>query len=654
MRAQPTSARALLAVACAALVAVLAPPVTGGGATAHAQAQVPRRMTLVSQSPYVGPGADLVFRLRVERSGLPAGSEVVVTVYRPVQTRSEFAQTLEDRIGRPAALEPHRVALAAVTPEANGDVTVRVPVGELGETNGVFPTRVDLRDPAGTLERITTHLVYLTSAHAGPKLGLAMVLPVHAPVSLPPDGQRRLAGFDDLVTSVAALEANRSLPYVVQATPETVAALAASTDDRADRVLESLRRLGIDHPVVTRPFVGVNVPDLVAAGLSNELGHQLIHGAEVLTDAFVQRPDTRTWVETGPLDPESVDELIRRGVAHFVVADSMLEPVPELNVTLSRPFVLGGREEDAPAVAADTDLSARFNAERDQVLEAHHLLADLAVLWLDAPADRRAVVAVAPPGWKATRAFLDVLTAGLTQNPVMEAVAVETVFTAVTPALAGRGLGLVRHPAPASPGALDEVAPAIRQARGRLASLATVLSPAPPSMALLQERLLAAQSAELGDSRARQAYVDAVETGIADQLGAIEMPTGRSITLTARQAQIPVTFQNRTGSPVKVLVTVQSDKLEFPDGSTRSLDLERRNTTERFEVLARTSGAFPLRITLQSPDGNLLIGQARLTVRSTAASSVSLVVSAGALFFLAVWWARHVVRGRRAARLVPA
>ena len=104
----------------------------------------------------------------------------------------------------------------------------------------------------------------------------------------------------------------------------------------------------------------------------------------------------------------------------------------------------------------------------------------------------------------------------------------------------------------------------------------------------------------------------------------------------------------------KVIVTVQSDKLEFPDGSTRPLELTRRNTTERFSVVARTSGAFPLRITLVSPDGNLTIGRARLTVRSTAASRVSLAVSVGAALFLAIWWGRHVVRGRRAKRLVPA
>jgi hypothetical protein len=130
------------------------------------------------------------------------------------------------------------------------------------------------------------------------------------------------------------------------------------------------------------------------------------------------------------------------------------------------------------------------------------------------------------------------------------------------------------------------------------------------------------------------------------------MPSGRSITLTARQGEIPVTFQNRTGKPVKVVVKVQSDKLEFPRGATQDLELTRLNTTEKFPVVARTSGAFPMRITLESPDGNLEVGRARITVRSTAASGAGLVMAMGAASFLAIWWGRNAMKGRRARALV--
>ncbi len=58
-------------------------------------------------------------------------------------------------------------------------------------------------------------------------------------------------------------------------------------------------------------------------------------------------------------------------------------------------------------------------------------------------------------------------------------------------------------------------------------------------------------------------------------------------------------------------------------------------------MVARASGAFPLRITVTSPDGVLTVARARVTVRSTAVSGVGVVLSVGALLVLVVWWASH-------------
>ena len=109
-------------------------------------------------------------------------------------------------------------------------------------------------------------------------------------------------------------------------------------------------------------------------------------------------------------------------------------------------------------------------------------------------------------------------------------------------------------------------------------------------------------------------------------------------------------------------MTVRSDKLEFPGGGgshppneiTRKLDLVRRNETARFSVQTRASGAFPLLVTIQSPDGSLVVSHTQITVRSTAASGVGLLLSAAAGLFLLIWWGRHFLHGRRARGLVPA
>ena len=45
----------------------------------------------------------------------------------------------------------------------------------------------------------------------------------------------------------------------------------------------------------------------------------------------------------------------------------------------------------------------------------------------------------------------------------------------------------------------------------------------------------------------------------------------------ARTGEIPVTFKNNTGSPVRVVVRIESDKLEFPAGFVQELELDRKS-----------------------------------------------------------------------------
>jgi hypothetical protein len=306
-------------------------------------------------------------------------------------------------------------------------------------------------------------------------------------------------------------------------------------------------------------------------------------------------------------------------------------------------------------VVADAGLAAHFDGEDNQALRAHQLLADLAVVYLDRPGDdeRRGVAAVPPRGWRPSRQFLDVVTAGLSLSPILEPISLDTLFGSVADARDDNGTILVRKPVLPTTAGVAEVVSELRSARRDLQSLGSVLGSGNTTSAVIDERLLLAESADLKTRRQRDAYIDSAKGLILAQLDDIHMPEGRSITLTARTGEIPVTFQNNTGKPVRVVVKIESDKLAFPRGTTQNLELTRLNTTERFPVVARASGAFPIRITLESPDGNLVVGRARITVRSTAASGASLVVALGAATFLAVWWGRNAMKGRRARGLVP-
>ncbi len=639
------------------VLAVLAVILTLAAPTSHAQTQsrTSGSIDFVAQTPLVTlPDALWGVRFTVARPTGPSNLEVAVSVYPAVAFRSEFQETLESRIFGDPVLPVDVHPLGSLTADANGEYSIAI-AATLGAQDGVHPVLVELRDrdDFDVLDEFVTHLVYMPGEHIGAKLGVSLVLPVHGQPALQPDGTRRRPEEAELAGLSLAIEAAGRLPVSFVPTPETVAALVASNDPRAGTVLRSLRDAVETLSLIGGTYVPVSLPALTAAGLDDEVARQMERGTTTLREVLrVPEPVSRTWVGQEPLDAASIDLLASRyGVDQVVATEASLTPIPDQLVTLTGPFQLDGERSSVHGAAADAGLAAHFDNERNPALQANHLVADLAVLYLDLPGEQRGVVALAPRTWQPDRAFLDALKAGLDGNPVVEAITLDTLFATV-PDATDLGEDLIRRPAVDAGDDLRGAVDGMRAVRGRLDALGSVLGPTNAVSGDLGERLLVSQSADLRSAREREPYLTGVRRAIDEQLGGIVMPQNRSITLTAREGEIPVTFQNHTGHPVKVVVRMESDKLTFPAGGTLQIDLTRLNTTHRFPVVARTSGTFPIRITLESPDGDLLVGQARLTVRSTATSGVGLAISVGAALFLALWWGRHAMKGRRARRLM--
>ena len=623
------------------------------------------QLRLASQTSWVGPGQEFVLRLHVDGATPPPDTELAVSVYRRVSSRSEFARTLDDRVrGEPLVVTA--TALTDLTPDPGGGLLVGLPVQDPLQPpdrarlrlrdEGVYPVRVELRRIGGgpTLAHLTTHLVYATAPTDGsPKLLAALVLPVHTAPTLRADGTRRLgdADRDRLAALAATLEAHPDVPLSVQPTPETLQALAEG-DDRDRETLTALTRVVERQQVLAQTYVPTTTGAFVDADLLDEAAAQLERGRQVVEDTLDRAPDGTVAVADEALRPDVLQQLRARGVGRVVVPDRLLAPV-DLPVTLTQPFQLDtGDVRRLDAVAADAGLVAHFEPDTAPVLAAHRLLADLAVVAFDRPGRARGVVAMAPLTWRPEAAFLDTLLSGLAGAPVVAAATLDTLFTDVPPATTSRNATLVRGPAAstARPAPLPDER--IRAERQRLRSFSGMLDPANPLDDRLEEQLLVSQSSELR-ARTRTAYLDGLARLVDDELQQVRVPEARTITLTSRRGEIPVTVLSETGYPVRLDVRVTSDRLAFPDGGARRLELARRNTTERFSVEARGSGAFPLRVQLFSPDGSLLVGETRFTVRSTAFSGVGLGLSVGALGVLFAWWGRHARRIRRNRRLVP-
>lgn len=636
-----------------AVVAGLLVAVTLGPGAGAQEAGGHVSLSFVGQAPWVGPDGDFALRVKVE--GEPE-LELAVTVYPRLGSRSAFESTLEERPRLQNAVSLITAPLGALQADADGVTTVPVPVERIGLFRaGVYPVRAVVRERGGdAIDGFTTHLTFVADPVADATFRLGLVLPIHAAPALATDGSTWHLPDEDLnrIKAVtAALAAHPDVNVSVAPTPETIDALDATEPAALDTLAGAVR----GRPVIASTYVPTSVPALLQARLEDETTAQLTVGAERLRAAWGADPDTRTWVAFESLNEDSLARLREQRIERVVVgSESLTETAAPLSGAGLRPFALeAGGSRRLPALVADADLGARLDDDVPPALGAQRFLSELAVMATTTAARRDGdvgVVALVPRTWKGAGAGVPALLDGLDSHPLVGLHRLDDLFE--LPADTTRsGTPAVRRLAEVDPPSVSGAA--VRGARSRLSSFTTVVPDGLPRIDELDRALLVAQSADLrSSSRAR--WINGVHRGISDVVGRVRIPSrGGAVTVTARRGDVPISIQNEAPFPLRAIVELDSDSLDFPQGTTREVQLDRLNTSARFVVRARSSGTFPMRVRLMSPDGRLELASSRLVVRSTAFSGVGVLISAGAALFLVVWWGRHLRRGRRARRLVP-
>lgn len=644
--------------AAAAVVVLLASALPMAAASPAHAGSLPQ-LRLIRQSAFVSPDGELDLTVRAD-GDIPADAEVAVTVYQRLRSRSLFNASLAGEPG--STLSTSSTPIADIPRDANADLQLAVPISEQRvngrlrlRTEGVYPVRIELRDSDGDpLDGFTTHLIRTFPTRDAPPLAVAVILPLDARPGLAPDGSTTLstAARSRLQTLIAALDRHRSVALTVVPRPETIAALGDTNKPDDLRLRTTLSGALAGRQLVAPPFVAVDAAAMIDGGLPSELTSQVRAGADVLAAALdPARPDSRTWIADGPLTPTALDGLHALGVDQFVLDERALTPL-DLSVTLTRPTEVSGAVTTYPSLGAvDPGLQAHFSDTSDPVLGANHLLADLAQLFFDSPGLIRGVVVRPPDGWSPSGPFLDALLDGLVGNPTITPVTVDDYFRNVPRAAAAGGGELVRSLVPSRPASLGDYPRNLYLTQLRLAGYASMVDSGSALVASSSRRLLVASASAISPNE-RAAYLDAVNALVAQETSRVTPPEHQSVTLTAREAKIPLTIRSTAAYPLKVLIRLSSPKLEFPDGDSQTVVLNQASTTVTFRVRARASGTFPLDIRLTSPDGAVRLADEQLTVRSTAISGVGYILSIGAGLFLAVWWARHLRTTRRARRLV--
>lgn len=640
-----------LALSCAAVV------VPASHAQEPGAQPRPEILQLISQTPVVEPDGDFALRVRV--TGAPSDAKVQVEVHDRVPTRSDFNATLEGRGLRRTLF----TMVVPATADASGVVVVTVPTRDvesqleqdvahvrIGE--GVFPVVVTIASGSGvTIDSLLTYLVRMPRSREFGPLGVALVLPVGGPLALQPDGSASPSPStaQAVLSTVSVLSAHPSVPATLDVTPETIDALEPST-------AAELRDAASGRPLATSPYVRVRAGNLVAAGLQSELDRQLDLGAATVR-RLVAAPDGATYIADDQLTTEAANALRDRGVRSLVIPEPALSPVDErlFNRTLTQPFELDG-VGGVRAAGADAGLTAHAGETGDPVLDASHLLADLAVLYFDNPPDARAAVVAFDATKQLDPRLLDALLSGLDPsiNRILRPITLTTLFATVPPAGSrgetnGRGTPLVRTLVSTPDAGLARFVGTQRDARADIESFRQMVTADNPRPALFERLTLAAEADGLSDAQ-RTAYLDGTRNAIRAELDKLQPPARQTITFTARDGVVSLTLRNTTGYPVTVRLVLEGEKLEFPGHDDGFVDVTLTEETTRVALTVRTraSGDSPLDITVTAPDDRLVIGQTRITVRSTAFSGVGVILSVGSGVFLAVWWLRHAVATRRA------
>ncbi len=612
--------------------------------------------------PWVAADGTWTFDVGVE--GAPPGATIAGAVYERVENPQDLDPTYFGVVegGRVATIPGQD--LVAIPTAAGGGTAARLSVslgsGEPtgpghrllagGLAPGVYPVEVEVASADGeTLGRVVVYLTRVADDEerdpSVPPLLVAPVLPVGGPPSVDASGADQVGpGTVDQVAAVAdGLALTDDLPATLVPRPETVEALARDPDG-AD-TLRTLVDASASRQVVDGPYVDVPINAWIGRDMGAELTRQRERGNSVLNDRL-RRVDSSTWLARDGLSPGAARELWSVGVRTVVLGPGTTGAL-NAGATTTPASVTAGPDRTLEAVTADARLSrslersAPDGSARDPVLDDNSLAAELAVI--AGSADGPAGVALLPPdGWPSEAGAVVRLGAVLQdpRSPVRVA-SVDDLVDAV-PADGTRPL----TPAPGPDLGTYPQLSAI--ARSRLSSYATLIGAGDREVEALDQRLLLSGARSLSET-AQQTYVDSVLTTVDARLAEVQAPPEQTITLTARDADIPLTLRNGLPSRVTVVIELEADsRVEFRgDGARITRELAPGDQEIRIPIRTRVPGDAPIDITIRTPDG-VELDRVEYTVRSTAISGIGIVLSVGAAGFLLLWWGHHWTRSRRA------
>jgi hypothetical protein len=642
-------------------------------------------VSLVSSSAVVAVGGTQ--RITLDITGIADGDgpwELAVTI-RAAASEARLRDSFDDR-PRGSVVEVRRVPAQATVRQ-----TIELPIGTCDgcvpiRRGGVHPVLVELRRPGGdtVADSFAMAITVVDARPEGetptdgspeqtmPTTRVAVVVGLHRPPTVLPDGTPVPLDLRSFVETTEALARHPDVPATVVVTAETVESI--QRQGGGGGVLDTLRSSLRGRTVVAGPYVRWRPEVLESGALSPIVADRQADAGEVVRRLDpAARTDIVVW-PSGPLP--SATALDRLGAGQLVVAPDTIGPADGGDLDPARPVAVdvGAIEGvEAPALDAviiDAELSAAFRPpgrDRDAVLGAVRVVSLLAARTRTAAAagdaPRDAVVVLPEDSGSGLNTVLSLLDG----HPLIEAVGIEAMYERSGEPQIVRPIGTPRSILPRAEE--DDAAAIERQLRGVVAlhddpgrvapldhRLAATLAADAPSSALGGEGAEPATAASAATARA------ALREALRRELFVVELVPGGTYRLTARRGLVPITITTLVDGPMNVRIQASSDRLQFPGLEVvpgvgagtiafRDVVLDQRSTTILLPVSARTSGSFRFQVTVSTPsDEEVALSSSSYAIRSTAVSGVGVALTVASGVVLAGWWLRHVAADRRNER----
>jgi hypothetical protein len=654
------------------------------------------QLLLQGISATTGPTAPLAYRLAVRNSGSAPlrGLRVQASIGGAIGTRSELEQLAGNPDRDPGGTSPLQSwqpgdGTAVVAPGATLGLPVHSeplpPWLRIRPPGVVLPLvlQVTASSDAGQVSsRLTTFVVATTGEIRNP-LRISLLVPMHEQSHRNPaddfvnDGLGKLLASNGSLGAIAAELARPGAPKVTlmidPMLTDEATAMGGSWKLKRDRRVETISA-GDPRSLIAKQFVqnlraaaannlptalayaNADLPSLVRAGSDAEPLASLLYARKHLKEWLGPDPDASlAWPVPGAIDAATL-KVLADADADTVVLDSHLLPTTASttqNATVDLGQGLGGLDH---ALVPDPALSAALSdpkARSEPAAWAQRVLAETAMTWLELPNGQPRGILLAPPQtWRPSPEFFRPLVRGLGAAPWLDLLPAQQLAAQVPqgPAKEQRPLAPYTQ-ADVNLGLPTSYLHNISNVNSRLTSFSRMVASNFPALDDYDRDLLIAQSSDWRAPGGRvkgSSFVRAVGQG----MRAVQRQVGvqrTRVTLTSRRGAIPITVTNASSQRLIVVLRLSSPRVDLPNLSEAFTVNPKEQVTRRVEVGTRTTGTFPIRVDVFTPDGKVNIARDQVTLVSTAFNRVALVLAGGAGGFLLLWWGRKTGWRRRRA-----